>query len=690
MKRSFNSTVHYIMLLICLCCAPIEHLHAQNSSTTFDPKKSSIHATDTHLVQGIGWVRSHLFDNWYVQLQGGGQLYYGTEDRKGPFGDRLTWNGEFHIGRWVFPMLGYRIGAGYGYAHGFITKDTYTQYPSYVGWAQCEGSLGGYYHNYDKDQDLYIQKWKYYYLSPDIMANLSYARTYDPLRKWSTWLYAGVSVYVGLSEGYDGPAGVVEADQDPNRSAEAHIGLMELYNFNSRFSIYADARLSFMHRTFDREWVQGYERALDIADPMLNVHVGLTYFFHWRSERARTRWYTMRFGEELKAGQVAPNHVYTAHMANIEMYRYIDTLIAYDTIRNYTGDCDSTVIAAAKAKAQHVVDSIKDAFDRNCKEATLGDILSKHLLPYEMVLFDLDKWNIRQTEEGRIARMASIIKAFPNDEFLVIGSADSKTGTIARNEVLSVHRSDTIYDRLVHHYGVDSTKLKRVYLGGILDYEPFQLNRATVIIMNHPKVLEEFSKLSMNVKRSSTLYSLMDSLYTIGAKGSTLSASERENYDMARSTIENALYSFESNAENTPLDEILNEELIPYEMVFFELDRWDILNSEEAKIARMAALMKAFPNVRFLLIGSADAQTGTVKRNDFLSRNRASVVYNRLVYKYGIPTSQLKQIPLGGIMDYKPYQLNRATVIIMDHPQVKKEFLRLKKLGQAGGSYIRR
>lgn len=72
---------------------------------------------DTIQQQGkhhIGWLRSHIMDNWIIGLQGGGQLYCGYEDFKGPLGSHLTGNVEGYLGRWIFPMMGLRAVGGYG------------------------------------------------------------------------------------------------------------------------------------------------------------------------------------------------------------------------------------------------------------------------------------------------------------------------------------------------------------------------------------------------------------------------------------------------------------------------------------------------------------------------------------------------------------------------------------------------
>jgi hypothetical protein len=142
---------------------------------------------------------------------------------------------------------------------------------------------------------------------------------------------------------------------------------------------------------------------------------------------------------------------------------------------------------------------------------------------------------------------------------------------------------------------------------------------------------------------------------------------------------------FNSIPQDEKLINILNKRLLPYEMVFFERDKWDIRPQEELKIAKMARIMKAFPEYKFMLYASADSKTGTIKRNWFLSENRADVVYNKLIYEYDIPPSQLKREYLGGVLDYDPYILNRTTVIIMDHPAVRQAFEEMKSQRKAGG-----
>lgn len=505
MKKLIQKLSQSVVLVGCLLIshsAISQNVTITDSAYHFDKKGASIHATDENLVQGIGWVRSPFGDNWYLQIQGGGQLYYGLEDRLGPWYSRLTFNGEVKLGRWVFPMLGYRLGAGYGYAHGFLSKETYEQYRNHIqtstGHGQHEPYLSGYYWTYNND--LLIQKWKYYYLYPEIVINLSYAKEYDPHQPWMTWVYFGPSLYFGQSEGYIGPEGMVNPDVDPNRGAEVHLGLLEKFQVTPQLHMYFDLRASAMQRTFDREWVHGKETPLAVADLVLNAHVGVDYNFHFRSEAKRTEWYRNTIDSNATIANNIPRHIYTAQQVSIKVLNYMDTIFAYDTLDAFSAEYDSIMMHRARKRAQDAIDSMRLAFEQNCQEATLDDILGKHLLPYEMVFFELDKWNILPNEELKIAKMASIMRSFPDAKFLLIGSADSKTGTVKRNQFLSENRSDVVYERLVNVYGIDPSQLKQVYMGGILDFDPYQLNRATVIIMDHPKVMEEFQRLKAQRK----------------------------------------------------------------------------------------------------------------------------------------------------------------------------------------------
>lgn len=466
-----------------------------------------IFSTDTNLVRNIGWVRAHFLDAWFLQLQGGGQLYCGTEDKLGPLGDRISYNGELLIGRWVFPMVGFRVGIGSGYAKGFLSKNTYRtagREGTAYGWAQCEGDLGGYYYNYDKDTSLLIQKWKYFYVKGDALVNLSYGRAYDPTRPWMTWMYAGVSAFFGQSEGYEGTFGRVTRSADPNRGAELHVGLIEKFQATENLHFYLDLRASAMQRTFDREWVRSTEKPMGIADMVFHAQLGVDWNFNFRSQEKRLAWYKENINGSYD-GTESPRHIIARQSINIvtkiKTYKdIIDTLYSYDTVKYNKKDFDRMLQGAIQQALQDSLAAMRARNSNALKNATLADIFEDQLLPYEMVFFDINQWDIRSSENEKIAKMATFIKSCPDEKFLIIGSADSKTGTAKRNTFLSENRAKVIYNKLVIDYGIDRKQLKMQALGGIADYEPYELNRATTIIMDHPRVMEEFRKLKRGGK----------------------------------------------------------------------------------------------------------------------------------------------------------------------------------------------
>ncbi len=482
-KRSFL----LIFVLICF----VGTLSAQNGKRKYEPRGEVYHSEDTNVVKGkygIGWVRSHLFDDWFFQFQGGGQLYYGTDDREGPFGDRLTGNAEFNIGRRIFPMFGFRVGLGYGYAHGFLTKEHYDQnrgailahgYTGQCGTDPVRGSLGGYYWNYN--DDLLIQKWKYFYFGGDVFLDLGILKgteNYNPDRHWNHILYAGVHTKYALSE-----------TDTTNHRTEAHLGYICKYNFNRNWSIYADVRASAIERLFDREWVPGLESAGAALDGILNAHIGITYKFHIRTPEERNEFRAIEQSDGEMRNVV---HFMYVKMQDTNFVVMSDTLVSgtrYDSIPtqgmldtlNWLNNDINMWIAAINAL--------------NGKDGDLDTNMLGLLLPYEQLFFERDKWDILPSEEAKIAKMAEIMERFPDTKYILIGSADSKTGTPQRNDFLSHVRADVVYNALVDQYGIDPSRLDKEFKGGILEYTPFELNRSTVILMDHPYVRRVFEEM---------------------------------------------------------------------------------------------------------------------------------------------------------------------------------------------------
>ncbi len=496
-------------------------LLAFTAAAQVEKYSSSVDTVRNRGEHGVGWIRSHIMDNWTFDIEGGGHIHNGFEDGKGPLKDRVGALGEMHIGRWIFPVVGIRAGLGLGKAHGFISKQSYLENRQALtaDYGNCEGSsstiivsgndnikgaLGGYYWTTD-DENVFAQHWNHFNIGADIMVNLSYMKRYNKVdlnRRWNNVVYFGYNIRIGLSENnpekFSNFIGFSTSDsfkgfKNTNFANEGHIGWMSKYALTDHLNIFGDLKLSVMEGDFDRERIPGVEKLAPDVD--LAVMLGLSYDFNLRSERARRNYYIEKGIMPYNTTEM-PKFVAFVQVEDLDVIQIIDTIITvnYDTIDDVVTlyKYDSLRVYYDTSHS-NLIKSVPD-------DATLDSILLKRLLPYEMVFFDLDKWDIRPQEEMKIAKMARIMKAYPNRKFILYGSADSKTGTVKRNNFLSHNRADIVKNRLLIEYGIPKDQIRCEYLGGILTYDPFILNRTTVIIMDHPVVRDAFEKMKAQRK----------------------------------------------------------------------------------------------------------------------------------------------------------------------------------------------
>lgn len=466
-------------------------------------KHSGRTVTDDRYMQGIGWVKTPLSDNWFIQAQGGANQYFGYQDIQGKFVDHTGCNVEGYLGRWMFPMLGFRGGLGIAESHGFITKDAYNKYHPWVGngW-QYYGelpatNLHGHYWPYYEDNDLLFQKWQYVYANIDAMFNLTNAIRYNPNNKFENVAYLGVGMQFGITEDAVNREGRLESSwrQDPNMAADVHIGLLNYLRLSKHLFAHLDTRFGMYQGQFDREFIPSIEKGIRSQDFYFTLQGGLTFKFNFSSESQRVKWYQEHINKDISDATEIPEHIYTTRELRVNTVTLIDTIYMFDTITAFSAEFDTIAMRRALEMAKKAIEKSYTNFDEISENADLSTILANNMIPYEMVFFDLDKWDIRSSELLKISRMASLMRAFPNYKFLVIGSADAATGTADRNQLLSTNRSEVVYRMLVDQYGIKPNQIQRVYMGGVNDFEPFELNRATTIIMYHPRVLEEFNKL---------------------------------------------------------------------------------------------------------------------------------------------------------------------------------------------------
>lgn len=105
------------------------------------------------------------------------------------------------------------------------------------------------------------------------------------------------------------------------------------------------------------------------------------------------------------------------------------------------------------------------------------------------------------------------------------------------------------------------------------------------------------------------------------------------------------------------------------EAAFFQIDRIELQHTYVLNLGFYAQMIKAHPEQKFLVKGFADIEVGSLKRNLWLSEQRAKVVADVLVKTYGVNPDQL--IVGGGDLDYDipflrqqgHHRFNRCTIV---------------------------
>ncbi len=77
------------------------------------------------------YLTNRFFDNWFVSVGGGAQVYIGEKDWYGPFGKRLAPALDISVGKWITPAVGVRLqysglkAKGWNYGESAYTKGEY-------------------------------------------------------------------------------------------------------------------------------------------------------------------------------------------------------------------------------------------------------------------------------------------------------------------------------------------------------------------------------------------------------------------------------------------------------------------------------------------------------------------------------------------------------------------------------------
>lgn len=194
---------------------------------------------------------NRFFDNWFLGLSAGGQMYFGDHNKQQEFGDRISPYFQGYIGKWFTPGIGVRAGID-----GF----------KIVGLTQNGSHSTG--ERYDKipwdGYWLTNQEFNYWHVRGDVMFNLTNIFAgYKPNR------FYNVSPYVGLGW-------MVSTETPVEREVSANLGIYNSFRLANALDLTLDVRGAMVNDRFDGE--TGGRK----DEGQLSASLGLVYRFNKR------------------------------------------------------------------------------------------------------------------------------------------------------------------------------------------------------------------------------------------------------------------------------------------------------------------------------------------------------------------------------------------------------------------------
>lgn len=184
---------------------------------------------------------NRFFDNIFIGVAGGVNIYHGENDSYGKFGKRLAPALDVNVGKWITPSVGLRIGYSGINAQGWTSGQT----------LYAKGLVEG---------DIYKEKFGVSYLHGDVMWNFSNAVSgYKETRTWNFVPFLGA----GWARSYGNDA--------HNNEFAVSVGLLNNIRLCNLLDLTIEARHMFVNQRFD-----GVSRGSK-AEGMTSVTMGLTF-----------------------------------------------------------------------------------------------------------------------------------------------------------------------------------------------------------------------------------------------------------------------------------------------------------------------------------------------------------------------------------------------------------------------------
>ena len=422
----------------------------------------------------VQWMVSRPIDNWFISGSFGAKTYIGNEAVSS-----ARWNGlmsvtDIELFKWVIPD----VAVGLSFSGFNIKSQTRTENP-YIDFTNVAR---------DEDGNFLYQdfSFRYFALNGEVMLDFTnFIKGYYVGNNFRKLHFLGV-VGLGFARGtgeLKSKAVSWYTDRDPingtpiqpiNFELSALAGLNCRYTVGPRISLNLTGKWMFVRRSFDYSVETEYRFDM-IPSLTAGVTIGIMKNFYHEFLPVEI---SMEEMADLAAKYADEKEILEREIDSIRVQTVAD-VAEVDSLRRKNDEI------------QGRLDSLNTAMSvaNNPIATILADISDQGLLSAH-IFFELDKFDLTDRSDFILKSLSRTIKsALPDERFLIISAADSRTGSVQHNKWLSQKRSESVFDRLVK-YGINPNNLQRINLGGIEDYEPFELNRMVIVVIDNPRIMD--------------------------------------------------------------------------------------------------------------------------------------------------------------------------------------------------------
>ncbi len=438
----------------------------------------------------LKYIIASPFDNWYVNAGVGIQTFIGNEVTSSARHNKLNFNGQVELGKWIIPDVAISL------RYSIFNVDGQSRY-SRNPFIDFTGVP------IDADGNLEYQSFHAYAMALLGFVTFDWTNFFNGYEvgkrtklHWRTAIGLGMSMLFGNQKNPHDLEGYNAGDFRKNFELAFALNIGAEYALTERTALFSRIELFGSESTWD--W-SPYDNSHSIFDfiPSFNAGARFNILSSVTKYHADTKTSSRDTIYHEFLPTVSPRTIKTLHEKIDHLMAERDRLLDDIGRRNQRGIEDSLAIDSLNHELDLLQEKLHQYEDSlaNYKANTLIDELldiNKVLeLPQAVVYFKLDKYDLDYNARKRLQDFAKDIHGLSDTtEYYIIGAADSLTGSIKYNQRLSQRRCEAARKLLTDNFGVSTNQLIPVYAGGINDYDPQENNRMVLVIQRSP-VTEE-------------------------------------------------------------------------------------------------------------------------------------------------------------------------------------------------------